>query len=157
MRISDWSSDVCSSDLNLGSDGCRLSQNLDWRKYLAADRELAALLNIGLAEEIGAEADLHARGPHMVQAFERGLVRHCDFLLALRRKAELAAQFDQREDDGHRRHDIGLPLRDEGSGFRIDQRAMLDAADRSAERRVGKACVSTCRSRWSPYHYKKKK
>src|SRR3546814_16870696 len=28
---------------------------------------------------------------------------------------------------------------------------------RSEERRVGKACVSTCRSRWSPYHEKKKK
>src|SRR3546814_13876609 len=27
---------------------------------------------------------------------------------------------------------------------------------RSAERRVGKECVSTCRSRWSPYHKKKK-
>src|SRR3546814_20098053 len=27
---------------------------------------------------------------------------------------------------------------------------------RSEERRVGKACVSTCRSRWSPDHYKKK-
>src|SRR3546814_194008 len=27
----------------------------------------------------------------------------------------------------------------------------------SAERRVGKACVSQCRSRWSPYHSKKKK
>src|SRR3546814_20997117 len=27
---------------------------------------------------------------------------------------------------------------------------------RSAERRVGKECVSTCRSRWSPYHYKTK-
>src|SRR3546814_18550290 len=26
---------------------------------------------------------------------------------------------------------------------------------RSAERRVGKACVSTCRSRWSPYTKKK--
>src|SRR3546814_2074508 len=25
-------------------------------------------------------------------------------------------------------------------------------ADRSEERRVGKECVSTCRSRWSPYH-----
>src|SRR3546814_15969441 len=25
-------------------------------------------------------------------------------------------------------------------------------ASRSEERRVGKACVSTCRSRWSPYH-----
>src|SRR3546814_1320594 len=28
--------------------------------------------------------------------------------------------------------------------------------DSSEERRVGKECVSTCRSRWSPYHYKKK-
>src|SRR3546814_20450608 len=28
------------------------------------------------------------------------------------------------------------------------------ASDRSEERRVGKECVSTCRSRWSPYHYK---
>src|SRR3546814_18502082 len=27
---------------------------------------------------------------------------------------------------------------------------------RSEERRVGKECVSTCRSRWAPYHYKKK-
>src|SRR3546814_21007756 len=27
---------------------------------------------------------------------------------------------------------------------------------RSEERRVGKECVSTCRSRWSPYHSKKK-
>src|SRR3546814_13373327 len=25
-------------------------------------------------------------------------------------------------------------------------------ADRSEERRVGKECVSTCKSRWSPYH-----
>src|SRR3546814_16925943 len=28
---------------------------------------------------------------------------------------------------------------------------------RSEERRVGKECVSTCRSRWSPYHSKKNK
>src|SRR3546814_10973350 len=29
----------------------------------------------------------------------------------------------------------------------------IEAQDmRSEERRVGKACVSTCRSRWSPYH-----
>src|SRR3546814_17576872 len=27
---------------------------------------------------------------------------------------------------------------------------------RSEERRVGKECVRTCRSGWSPYHYKKK-
>src|SRR3546814_2803130 len=36
--------------------------------------------------------------------------------------------------------------------FAIDG-AMGDV--RSEERRVGKECVSTCRSRWSPYHYKK--
>src|SRR3546814_7107396 len=28
------------------------------------------------------------------------------------------------------------------------------AFSRSEERRVGKECVSTCRSRWSPYHSK---
>src|SRR3546814_14443922 len=27
---------------------------------------------------------------------------------------------------------------------------------RSEERRVGKECVSTCRSRWSPYHQKER-
>src|SRR3546814_9187366 len=27
-----------------------------------------------------------------------------------------------------------------------------DPVHRSEERRVGKECVSTCRSRWSPYH-----
>src|SRR3546814_17452098 len=32
---------------------------------------------------------------------------------------------------------------------KITQRARVL---RSEERRVGKACVSTCRSRWSPYH-----
>src|SRR3546814_13161898 len=30
------------------------------------------------------------------------------------------------------------------------------ASGRSEERRVGKECVSTCRSTWSPYHSKKK-
>src|SRR3546814_3742421 len=29
---------------------------------------------------------------------------------------------------------------------------VVDAEGRSEERRVGKECVSTCRSRWSPYH-----
>src|SRR3546814_15048117 len=31
----------------------------------------------------------------------------------------------------------------------------LNLWSRSEERRVGKECVSTCRSRWSPYHKKK--
>src|SRR3546814_18564119 len=45
-----------------------------------------------------------------------------------------------------------------GSAFReLDSaaqafNAMLGGLRRSEERRVGKECVSTCRSRWSPYH-----
>src|SRR3546814_13336375 len=35
-------------------------------------------------------------------------------------------------------------------------RILRQKISRSEERRVGKECVSTCRSRWSPYHYKKK-
>src|SRR3546814_7818745 len=34
----------------------------------------------------------------------------------------------------------------------IEQQLDGLAPDRSEERRVGKECVSTCRSRWSPYH-----
>src|SRR3546814_16458255 len=37
-----------------------------------------------------------------------------------------------------------------------DATRALTRLRRSEERRVGKACVSTCRSRWSPYHYKTK-
>src|SRR3546814_6377917 len=38
--------------------------------------------------------------------------------------------------------------------FRQDQACVYEANGvwRSEERRVGKECVSTCRSRWSPYH-----
>src|SRR3546814_18099126 len=35
-----------------------------------------------------------------------------------------------------------------GSGLRIS----IGRIERSEERRVGKECVSTCRSRWSPEH-----
>src|SRR3546814_13473592 len=35
---------------------------------------------------------------------------------------------------------------------KIFYRNVLKVFRRSEERRVGKECVSTCRSRWSPYH-----
>ena len=38
------------------------------------------------------------------------------------------------------------------NGKRLDAYASSDSNYRSEERRVGKECVSTCRSRWSPYH-----
>src|SRR3546814_12168546 len=39
------------------------------------------------------------------------------------------------------------------TGEHVDLALLVDG--RSEERRVGKACVSTCRSRWSPQHHKK--
>src|SRR3546814_11255272 len=33
-----------------------------------------------------------------------------------------------------------------------DPAASIELVGRSEERRVGKECVSPCRSRWSPYH-----
>src|SRR3546814_9661262 len=46
-----------------------------------------------------------------------------------------------------------LPVRVLGALFRRLFLTRLRALhDRSEERRVGKECVSTCRSRWSPYH-----
>src|SRR3546814_13430703 len=43
---------------------------------------------------------------------------------------------------------IGAIVADRAQGLKMH----VIAYDRSEERRVGKECVSTCRSRWSPYH-----
>src|SRR3546814_12903439 len=43
-----------------------------------------------------------------------------------------------------------------GHALRLNVSIRLESHhDRSEERRVGKECVSTCRSRWSTYHYTK--
>src|SRR3546814_12885909 len=44
---------------------------------------------------------------------------------------------------------LGLP-----AGARVA--VQVEKSPRSEERRVGKECVSPCRSRWSPYNEKKK-
>ena len=48
-----------------------------------------------------------------------------------------------------------LPNKKEIINFIKDMRSIIFPgyfSVRSEERRVGKECVSTCRSRWSPYH-----
>src|SRR3546814_17863209 len=46
-------------------------------------------------------------------------------------------------------------LPDRGRRTRRAVRCVDFDVHRPEERRVGTECVSTCRSRWSPYHYKK--
>src|SRR3546814_8594918 len=110
MRISDWSSDVCSSDLEL--------------QIIHPDYVL-------LPEEAG---DVPEREP--VYGLSEGLTNN--------RLRQLAVQALERAPE--------LPEWIEPSVL-----ARKGWPARSEERRVGKGCVSTCRSRWSPYHYKKKK
>src|SRR3546814_9016362 len=57
--------------------------------------------------------------------------------------------------DGIRDHLIGQC--GTATGQRAAANDLVQQNARSEERRVGKECVSTCRSRWSPYHKKKKK
>src|SRR3546814_13231681 len=103
MRISDWSSDVCSSDLTQDDVGAA---------YRTVRRELEAYGG-GLAEKAEVVA-----------------LNKVDALDAETREQKQAAL----------RKAIG---KDAG-------RAELLCLSRSEERRVGKECVSTCRSRGSP-------
>src|SRR3546814_12586939 len=112
MRISDWSSDVCSSDLLAGGD---IAQHAAVRRRLV----ILGAVGIGDAERDAGQAALAAT----LEEFCFGLEACED----VRRCALVPVELDV-----------------------LGDRAVR--IDRSEERRVGTECVSTCRSRWSPYH-----
>src|SRR3546814_20970321 len=103
MRMSDWSSDVCSSDLGpvRRVDVARPDPGAQPVQGVVGDLERVGVVVEARHRAARAE-DLLLEDPHLVVALE------------------------------DRRREV-----------------------RSAERRVGKECVSKCRSRWSPYQYKK--
>src|SRR3546814_13739057 len=137
MRISDWSSDVCSSDLEEGNAVLLLPAfGLD-----IVGRKLAPVIGDAAGDaEILAQPcrEIHAAlgrelfGEVVVGALGRD-----------RHKGLLPIK-------GARRVDLDRCA--DGVGVHVRSQRLL----RSEERRVGKECVSTCRSRWSPYHQKKK-
>src|SRR3546814_12094754 len=117
MRSSDWSSDVCSSDL-VRQDGVARSL-FEWLRFPQVSWEALS----ALAPELGGVAPDVAERLVCDARYATYVERQEEQVLALRRDEQLA-----------------LPA---GLDF---------AAVRSEERRVGKECVSTYRSRWSPYH-----
>src|SRR3546814_15417746 len=54
-------------------------------------------------------------------------------------------------DDEPEGKDLAVKIEVDGE-VRCFCKAKYEEAERSEERRVGKECVSTCRSRWSPFH-----
>src|SRR3546814_20229674 len=105
MRISDWSSDVCSSDLIARR---RPRAVVDPRHLVDLDQDDAG---VGIVARVQDFELVGTGGKGFGQAIHRAFL----------------------------------------AGFPCQARAF-----RSEERRVGKESVSTCRSRWSPYHYKNK-
>src|SRR3546814_12323980 len=69
------------------------------------------------------------------------VVRGTDLSLSVSSPRELAAKVDMLQEN------IKIVAQRDNL-FKIT----ATSSDRSEERRVGKECVSTCRSRWSPYH-----
>src|SRR3546814_2556833 len=98
MRISDWSSDVCSSDL-AGLDRGVAAAMLHQGRHATEQPG-----RVGADGEVGIDALLRVMG------------------------------------DGGLGVAVGPEILHRGT------------SNRSEERRVGKECVSTWRSRWSPYH-----
>src|SRR3546814_8152300 len=105
MRISDWSSDVCSSDLALYLGWAWRRGSIEARDFLGAwGLPMAVLAFIHIVD--------------IEDGFWGGGSKLVVLVAATWQALWLAAA----------------------------------ATRRSEERRVGKECVSTCRSRWSPYH-----
>src|SRR3546814_15982041 len=131
MRISDWSSDVCSSDLCAGFGGGRPGRFRDLRHLGLQRLRLGAVL---LQQRLRALQDLQFRLTRLEQAL----------VADTRRDQRVQRRADLVEPAGT----LQLVLEREHLAHRNDE-ALLQ---RSEERRVGKECVSTCKSRWTPSH-----
>src|SRR3546814_11643084 len=114
MRISDWSSDVFSSDLDPRRRRHRDGRARDRAASHAVDAAFGAARRCAAGARLG--ADPCNRGCAVTALIEA-----------------VAAAGDRLVAASH-------------------GRIAFDPS--SEERRVGKECVRTCRSRWSPYHYK---
>src|SRR3546814_14456462 len=137
MRISDWSSDVCSSDRQLG-DVLQVAQQVRRHGCVHGRPDEGAR-----GGEPSAEEDVRRRPAQCRPA--QGSTLKKMVRPSLRREMARTAV------EGGR-----TCIRHACQTFEVSETCYRYQA-RSEERRVGKECVSTCRSRWSPYHKKKKK
>src|SRR3546814_12023347 len=124
MRISDWSSDVCSSDLP-ADGGPRLLRELRrrpfWALFLVFFLTAIAVFSVSLQSV----AYLVEQGFSPLQAAGAFGFTGVLSIAGMLATGTAADRFGNR---------------------------ITATVSRSEERRVGKECVSTCRSRWSPAH-----
>src|SRR3546814_19497965 len=124
MRISDWSSDVCSSDL------------------IERDRQV----RVGNGRTLNFLGNLRTNSG-------LALLHQCSFL-----RLHSGAALQQRPSDAKDQHESNQQRRqvprEPGTTDRLIPflAKSYHIGSRSAERRVGKECFSTCSSRLWPYH-----
>src|SRR3546814_15815128 len=123
MRISDWSSDVCSSDLSIAHLDVEQHdiglQPGDLRDGLAATARRTRMINLGKLRE--------------------------DQLEPAERERLIVDGQDPYRHPAYPSGNSSVARKQEADGRSVNNFA---AATRSEERRVGKVWVSTCRSRW---------
>src|SRR3546814_17734746 len=125
MRISDWSSDVCSSDL--------------LAPFQPESYGKAAVVGLRGEQEHGVALLTTPFGNILREAAGCGLA----WISSQSKRASPGSTIDV-----PLAHKDALYVRSHYDGMAIT----LHDAPRSEDRRVGKGCVSTCRSRWSPLH-----
>src|SRR3546814_7577020 len=157
MRISDWSSDVCSSDLIERDEQPVVAK-------LALETE-----NIPLPRDHRNAADLkrRTRATQRKQALVKAQKRHGVFGLMLD-VAGLPIVVERQPRRSGGEAGIGASVPRHRGAYRVATQAKprlpelkriadlrgryRDRPNRSEKRRVGKECVSTCRYRWSRGH-----
>src|SRR3546814_19691097 len=126
MRISDWSSDVCSSDL-------KVAEELFWAAFRNNGQICVATKRMyvhrDIYEPLKDALVAYARTVKVGDGSEQGTQ-----IGPINNAAQYARVLELIED-----------ARDKGYTFLVGG----EAADRSEERRVGKECVRTCSVRWA--------
>src|SRR3546814_20890584 len=135
MRISDWSSDVCSSDLSAHHRLVRQNVDILHIILMAEQQQAPRLVLIEIVRRVRID-DGRAQLRHHRSSSSRIGFHSSDLLFSF----------------------AGAVMRKTRSPiFSSFPPPVTPRSARSEERRVGKECVSTCRSRCSPVLSKKKK
>src|SRR3546814_17763417 len=147
MRISDWSSDVCSSDLLEAGDVDEAGRTAD--QHSAVEGEPRHGLPAALVDRARAVAD--AAAVLQDRADRRMLLPALKLFEGVEVRVLVAERDDEPQGDL-----VALLMIEEATAPGVREGPTLGVADaargmRSEERRVGRGCVGTCRTRWRPY------
>src|SRR3546814_19470625 len=152
MRMSDWSSDVCSSDLNAEFRKEQMEEN--------AAREQARLNDVKIAAHEKAIEDLSvaiASRQSTLEAPGAGNYDASNGIVVTAQTDEATRRFSGKtlkelQDEAYNAQQALFNLRTENDALKASLDGAAEIPERSEERRVGNECVRPSRSGWWPLH-----